>query len=64
APAPQAPTGDDPALVIALIGPEPVAFDALAEASGIGAARLAAALAELEIMGRIDRRPGDMVALA
>lgn len=63
--APTPSTGDDdPTLVIALIGPEPVAFDALAVASGLGAARLAAALAELEVMGRIDRRPGDMVALS
>jgi DNA processing protein len=63
APAHATAPGDDPELVVSLIGPEPVAFDALAVASGLGAARLAAALAELEVTGRIDRRPGDMVAL-
>ncbi len=50
--------------VAALLGPEPVAFDDLAAAAGLDAPALAAALTELEIEGRIDRRPGGTIALS
>lgn len=65
-PAPRAPDaqGDAAERVAALLGASPVALDALAEAAGLDAAALSAALTELELMGRIELRPGDMVALA
>jgi DNA processing protein len=60
-PGPDAP---DAERVAALLGPSPVAFDDLAAAAGLPVSALAAALTELEIAGRIDRRPGDLIALA
>jgi len=64
--APRAPVaGDDAAeRVAALLGASPVALDALGEAAGLDAAALSAALTELEMLGRIELRPGDMIALA
>jgi DNA processing protein len=62
--APASAPNDAAAQVAALLGPTPVAFDDLARASGLPPAALSAALAELEIEGRIDRRPGDLIAQA
>ena len=57
-------SGDVAEQVAALLGASPVALDALGEAAGLDAATLSAALTELEMMGRIEMRPGDMIALA
>ncbi|SDZ95395.1 DNA-processing protein DprA [Rubrimonas cliftonensis] len=58
------PDGPPAARVAALLSAAPVSFDALAAAAGLQAADLAAALSELELDGLIDRRPGDLIALA
>jgi DNA processing protein len=54
--------GDPAARVLDLLGPDPVAFDDLARAAAMPAAALSALLTELEMEGRIDRRPGDLIA--
>jgi DNA processing protein len=64
APREPAPDGDDAARVLALLGPTPVGFDALAEVAGLSAAALSAALLDLELDGRIERRAGDLIARA
>jgi DNA processing protein len=66
-PAPEAApaaAGDPTGRVLELLGPTPVAFDDLAGMAGIQPAALAALLTELEIDGRVERRPGDLIALA
>ncbi len=62
APAPE-PDGDA-ARVAALLGPTPVAFDALCRSAGLSPAALSAALLELDLDGRIERLAGDLIALA
>ncbi|MEO0682870.1 MAG: DNA-processing protein DprA [Pseudomonadota bacterium] len=51
------------ASVRALLGLAPVEEDALARLSGAPLAAVAEALLELELAGRLDRRPGGLVAL-
>ena len=59
------PAGDNRASqVAALLGPAPIAFDDLATAAGLSAAALSAVLLDLELDGRIERHPGDRIALA
>ena len=72
-PAPPAPRLADPGppeapaelieRVAALLGPTPVALDALAREAGISGADLAAALTDLELAGRAERHAGGRVAL-
>jgi DNA processing protein len=60
------PGGSDPALraeVARLLGLEPVEEDALARLCGAPLAALADVLMELELAGRLDRRPGGYLAL-
>jgi DNA processing protein len=54
---------DAPSRVAALLGPTPVSFDDLCRAAALSAPALSAALLELDLDGRIERRPGDMIAL-
>lgn len=49
--------------VVSLLGPDPVEEDELARLTGAGGSALAEVLLELELAGRLDRRPGGMVAL-
>jgi DNA processing protein len=64
APAPSPPPGAEAGHVLGLLGPTPIGFDALAAAAGLSAAALSAALLDLELDGRIERRPGDLIARA
>jgi len=50
-------------LVISLLGPAPVAVDALVQESGIAPAVVQSVLVELELAGRLERHPGSMVSL-
>jgi DNA processing protein len=52
----------DAARVLALLGPTPVAVDALGREAGLSAAALAAVLLDLDLDGLIERRPGDLIA--
>ncbi len=52
------------AVVLDLIGPAPVHVDELVRASGLPPRVLQAALIELEMLGRVTRRDGNMVAAA
>ncbi len=49
--------------VASLLGADPVEEDELARLTGAGGSALAEVLLELELAGRLDRRPGGMVAL-
>jgi DNA processing protein len=63
-PAPAPPDAEAPAeRVAALLGPTPITFDELGRAAGMTPSALSAALLELDLSGRLDRRPGDMIAL-
>lgn len=50
------------AQVAALLGPAPISFDELCRASGLTAPTLSGLLLELELEGRVERRPGDLYA--
>ena len=64
APLPPVDLPEAQAAIAALLGPTPVAFDELARAAGLDAAALSAVLLDLELDGRIERRAGDLIALA
>lgn len=59
-----APQGDISADILACLGPSPAPEDQLIRDLGLPTTTVADALAELELAGRIERRPGGMVALA
>ncbi|WP_333832595.1 DNA-processing protein DprA [Rubrimonas sp.] len=63
-PAPAAAPAASGSALLDLLGSAPVAFDALAEASGLGARELSAALLDLELEGTVTRLPGDLFARA
>jgi DNA processing protein len=50
--------------VAALLGPTPIAFDDLCRAAALSPAALSAALLDLDLEGRIERRAGDMIVRA
>jgi DNA processing protein len=61
------PSAPEPGLAeraAALLGPAPVDADILTRDLGAPPAQVAAALLELDLAGRIERRPGGMIALA
>lgn len=62
---PRAATGTDTAAerLLSLLGPTPIAFDDLAASAGLSAAALSGLLLDLELDGRIERHPGDRIAL-
>jgi DNA processing protein len=49
-------------LLLDLLGPSPVAEDALIRETGADAAAVAAALLDLELVGRLHRHPGGLVS--
>lgn len=57
------PDPDLAARVAALLGPAPVEIDLLARDTGATPRQLAEALMELDLAGRIERRPGGLIAL-
>jgi DNA processing protein len=67
APAPlgPAPVADDDALALILerLGPSPVAVDELVRQSRMSAASIASLLLELELAGKVERHPGNLVSL-
>ena len=64
-PPPPAPVSDDDALDLLLedLGPTPVAVDELVRQCQMSAASVATLLLELELAGRIERHPGNLVSL-
>lgn len=60
---PQAPVEDAAGRVLALLGPVSVDMDDLARAAGLTAAQMRAALTELELTGKAERRDGGLVVL-
>jgi DNA processing protein len=52
------------AAIEALLGPTPVTVDELARTSGLALPLLQQVLLELELAGRVERHPGQKVALA
>ncbi|MGC1891017.1 MAG: DNA-processing protein DprA, partial [Stellaceae bacterium] len=60
-----APVADDAALdlVIERLGPTPVAVDELVRQCHLSAAAVATLLLELELAGRVERHPGNLVSL-
>lgn len=50
--------------VLELLGPTPVSVDEIVRASEAPARDVRAALLELELAGRLERRSGDLVSLA
>jgi DNA processing protein len=66
-PAPAVPPGrEDPAQaerILELLGPSPTAIDALVRQSHLPASQVMAALLMLEVAGRVEMLPGNMVAL-
>jgi len=63
--APAAPLGEDAALelIVEKLGPTPVAVDELVRQCQLSAASIATLLLELELAGRIERHPGNLVSL-
>jgi DNA processing protein len=61
----QAPTADDAALelITERLGPTPVAVDELVRQCHLSAAAVATLLLELELAGRVERHPGNLVSL-
>jgi DNA processing protein len=59
------PIADDPALELILerLGPTPVAVDELLRQCHLSAAAMATLLLELELAGRVERHPGNLVSL-
>jgi len=64
-PAPSASLGEDAALdlIIEKLSPTPVAVDELVRQCQLSAASVATLLLELELAGRIERHPGNLVSL-
>ena len=50
--------------ILSLLSPTPLSEDIVIRNSGATATHVLAALAELDVCGKIDRQPGGMVALA
>jgi DNA processing protein len=61
----QAPVPDDAALelITERLGPTPVAVDELVRQCHLSAAAVATLLLELELAGRVERHPGNLVSL-
>ena len=64
-PAPGAPVSEDAALelIIEKLSPTPVAVDELVRQCQLSAAAVATLLLELELAGRVERHPGNLVLL-
>ena len=64
-PAPAAPASEDAALelIVEKLSPTPVAVDELVRQCQLSAAAVATLLLELELAGRIERHPGNLVSL-
>jgi DNA processing protein len=62
---PLAPLGEDDAieLIVEKLSPTPVAVDELVRQCQLSAAAVATLLLELELAGRIERHPGNLVSL-
>ena len=62
---PPAPVSDDDALdlLVEKLSPTPVAVDELVRQCQMSAASIATLLLELELAGRIERHPGNLVSL-
>jgi len=52
-----------PELVVERLGPTPVAVDELVRQCHLSAAAVATLLLELELAGRVERHPGNLVSL-
>lgn len=63
-PAPPRPTSTLPDHLLSLLSPTPLPEDLVIRNAGGDATRVMAALAELDLSGKIERHPGGMVALA
>jgi DNA processing protein len=63
--APRPPVGEDAALdlIVEHLGPSPVAVDELVRQCQMSAASVATLLLELELAGRVERHPGNLVSL-
>src|SRR6185503_9544108 len=63
--APSLPIGEDAALelIVEKLSPTPVAVDELVRQCQLSAAAVATLLLELELAGRIERHPGNLVSL-
>jgi DNA processing protein len=64
-PAPSLPVGEDDALelIVEKLSPTPVAVDELVRQCQLSAAAVATLLLELELAGRVERHPGNLVSL-
>ena len=64
-PSPSAPVSEDAALdlIIEKLSPIPVAVDELVRQCQLSAAAVATLLLELELAGRVERHPGNLVSL-
>jgi DNA processing protein len=64
-PGPEGPAEDDArqALILERLGPTPVAVDELVRQCQMSAAAVATLLLELELAGRVERHPGNLVSL-
>jgi DNA processing protein len=64
-PSPALPLGEDDALelIIEKLSPTPVAVDELVRQCQLSAAAVATLLLELELAGRVERHPGNLVSL-
>jgi len=49
--------------ILEMLGPTPVEIDELVRQSGLSAATIAVILLELDLAGRLERHPGQRVAL-
>jgi DNA processing protein len=60
-----APIGDDAGLelIVERLGPTPVTVDELVRQCHLSAAAVATLLLELELAGRVERHPGNLVSL-
>jgi DNA processing protein len=63
--APALPIGEDAALelIVEKLSPTPVAVDELVRQCQLSAAAVATLLLELELAGRVERHPGNLVSL-
>ena len=64
-PAPSLPVGEDDALemIVEKLSPTPVAVDELVRQCQLSAAAVATLLLDLELAGRVERHPGNLVSL-
>jgi len=62
-PAPPVPAESDLDILVERLGPSPVAVDELVRQCQLSAAAIATLLLELELAGRIERHPGNLVSL-